>query len=387
MAKKHRRAKAHYAPVLKHGLHELSHQVEAMHRAIAGKTFGVLKQLPVVSRPAALIENVHNAISSGVHASVRLGNQGLMGLAGSLEQALNRDAPLGRRESNLRAVINGVFGDHLAAHEQALATPMQLFARGQTKPLDVARLKISQRRVAVFVHGLACDEYCWIPAANTGAPDYGVCIEAEFGHTPIYLRYNSGLSIAENGTRFAQILNTLCQTRSDIDELVLIGHSMGGLVARSALRRSHGSAWQARAQMLICLGSPQLGSPLERLGAITNRVLNRFEVTAPLGAIATRRSAGIRNLHDGLGDSCGEDPTHVELRFLSATIAKNTDSAFGKLIGDGLVTPDSALAGRPAANVATAQLGGLGHIAMLHDARCWQQIHAWLAEKMMSAVR
>lgn len=132
--------------------------------------------------------------------------------------------------------------------------------------------------------------------------------------------------------------------------------------------------------MLVCLGSPQLGSPLERLGAITNRVLDSFDITAPIGAIAARRSAGIRNLHDGLGDGSGEDPPHVELRFLGATIADDADSAFGQLVGDGLVTPGSALADPPAANVATAQLGGLGHMGMLHEARCWQQIRSWLAE-------
>ena len=380
MSKKHDKPPAQYAPAMQRGLHELSHQVEAMHRAIAGKTFGALKQLPVVSLPAALVESVHDAISSGIHASVRLGNRGLMGLAGEAEQAFNRDAVPGSRERKLRAAINGVFGDHLAAHGEALATPMQLFGRGQSTPLDLATLEIPHGRVCVFLHGLACDEHCWAPAADSEEPDYGVRIQADFGYTPIYLRYNTGLTIPENGTGFAEQMRVLCEARPNIDEIVLIGHSMGGLVARSALRCSHGSTWQARTRMLVCLGSPQLGSPLERLGAITNRVLDSFDITAPIGAIAARRSAGIRNLHDGLGDGSGEDPPHVELRFLGATIADDADSAFGQLVGDGLVTPGSALADPPAANVATAQLGGLGHMGMLHEARCWQQIRSWLAE-------
>lgn len=382
MSKQHEKPKAQYAPALQRGLHELSHQVEAMHRAIAGKTFGALKQVPVVSLPAALVESVHDAISSGIHASVRLGNRGLMSLAGDAEQALKRDAPPGRRESNLRAAINGVFGDHLAAHGEALATPMQLFARGQNTPLDPATLRIPHRRVCLFLHGLACDEHCWAPAAESDEPDYGALVEADFGYTPVYLRYNTGLTIPENGSNFAAQMQALCAARPDIEELVLLGHSMGGLVARSALRRSHGSRWQGITRMLICLGSPQLGSPLERLGAITNRVLDSFDVTAPIGAIAARRSAGIRNLHDGLGDGCGDDPPHVELRFLGATIADDVDSAIGKIVGDGLVTPDSANAEPPAANVASAQLGGLGHMGMLHEARCWRQIHQWLAEGM-----
>ncbi len=372
--------KPRYAPALQRGLHEVSHQVEAMHRAIAGKTFGALKQVPVVAQPAALIESIHDAVSAGVHAAVRLGNRGFFSIAGEAERALASDAPPGPRESGLRAAINGVFGDHLAAHGEALATPMQLFERGRHSAAVLDHLHIPQRRVCIFLHGLACDEHCWVPDADSGEPDYGALVHADFGYTVLYLRYNSGLPIADNASAFAELLQTLCAAQPSLQEILLIGHSMGGLIARCALWQGAGSPWLARTRMLICLGSPQLGSPLERLGMVTNRLLDSFDVTAPIGAIARRRSAGIRDLHDGIGADAGQDPPEVELRFLGATIAEDSDSALGKLVGDGLVTPDSALAERPRANIARAQLGGLGHMAMLHEARVWQQVHTWIAE-------
>ncbi|MBB4013888.1 alpha/beta fold hydrolase [Niveibacterium umoris] len=377
--------KPHYAPALQRGLHEVSHQVEAMHRAIAGKTFGALKQVPVVAQPAALIESIHDAVSTGIHAAVRLGNRGLLNLAGRAESALASDAPPGRRESGVRAAINGVFGDHVAANGEALATPMQFFERGKTAPVAIEHLKLRHHRVCIFLHGLACDEHCWTPDDESDQPDYGARVLADFGYTPLYLRYNTGLPIADNAAAFAEQMESLVAARPDIEEFLLIGHSMGGLVARSAFWQAAGAEWLTRVRMLICLGSPQLGSPLERLGMITNRVLDSFDVTAPIGAIARRRSAGIRDLHDGIGSDEGQDPPDIELRFLGATIAEDSDSTLGKLVGDGLVTPDSALAERTRANVARAQLGGLGHMAMLHDARVWQQIRTWIGEGYVPA--
>lgn len=372
--------KPSYAPALQRGLHELSHQVEAMHRAIAGKTFGALKQVPGVAQPAAVVESIHDAISSGIHTAVRLGNRSLLGLAGQAERALASDAPPGPRESGIRAAINGVFGDHLAAHGEALATPMQLFERRQHAAAALDRLRIPQHRVCIFLHGLACDEHSWAPEPDSSEPDYGELVEADFGYTPLYLRYNSGLPIADNAAAFANVLQALSAAQPGLNEILLIGHSMGGLIARCALWQGGDSAWLARTRMLICLGSPQLGSPLERLGMITNRLLDSFDVSAPIGAIARRRSAGIRDLHDGIGTDAGQDPPNVELRFLGATIAEDGDSPLGKLVGDGLVTPDSALAEPVRANIARAQLGGLGHMAMLHDARVWQHIRKWIAE-------
>jgi len=57
----------------------------------------------------------------------------------------------------------------------------------------------------------------------------------DLGYSPVFLRYNTGLHVSVNGRTLAEILELLQdQWPVPITELVLIGHSMGGLVARSA---------------------------------------------------------------------------------------------------------------------------------------------------------
>jgi triacylglycerol esterase/lipase EstA (alpha/beta hydrolase family) len=58
------------------------------------------------------------------------------------------------------------------------------------------------------------------------------------GFTPVYLRYNTGLHISHNGQTLAELLNRLhvlwpAAAEEPLKETVLVGHSMGGLVARA----------------------------------------------------------------------------------------------------------------------------------------------------------
>ena len=46
------------------------------------------------------------------------------------------------------------------------------------------------------------------------------------------------------------------------------------------------------ARLLICLGSPSLGSPLERLGHLANAALNLSPVTRPLGSAIAHEIEG-----------------------------------------------------------------------------------------------
>src|SRR5204862_251997 len=81
-----------------------------------------------------------------------------------------------------------------------------------------------------------------------------------------YLHYNSGLHISENGRQFAQVLEILiAHWPSPLEELVIVGHSMGGLLARSAWHyaKAAGHAWPAQLRSMIFLGTPHHGAPLE----------------------------------------------------------------------------------------------------------------------------
>ena len=76
-------------------------------------------------------------------------------------------------------------------------------------------------------------------------------------------RFHAGLHISQNGQMLAGMLERLqLLWPVPIDELVLVGHSMGGLVARSAgyygVQQHHW--WTAAVGHVVCLGSPHLGA-------------------------------------------------------------------------------------------------------------------------------
>ena len=51
----------------------------------------------------------------------------------------------------------------------------------------------------------------------------------------LYLDYNTGRRISRNGRTLSKLLQDLVDDNPNISQIDLVGHSMGGLVARSAL--------------------------------------------------------------------------------------------------------------------------------------------------------
>ncbi len=123
-------------------------------------------------------------------------------------------------------------------------------------------------RVVVFVHGLCETDDAWkgIPARPTPRHvPYGHRMEIELGYTPVYLRYNTGRHISENGRDLALLLEDLVRAWPvPIHEITLVGHSMGGLVARSACHYGADSACVAKVRHVFTLGTPHRGAPLEQ---------------------------------------------------------------------------------------------------------------------------
>lgn len=392
-----------YYPALKTGLQETTSRVQEMHQAIAGLSFQMLGWIPGLAGPVRLAQNTHDAIAGGVYAAIRQSVGGALTVADLLEPhavAVVKTAaptePPSRLAVGLRSALNAVVGDHLHHSANPLAIPMGFYADGRRIPLTSvglsAHLPQLSDRLCLFVHGLGCDEHSWQGNAGTAADapnqHYGRRLQAELGYTPLYLRYNTGLPVADNGQDLAQQLeNLLAVYPQPVRELVIVGHSMGGLVARSAGQHAadQGLAWLPLTRMIICLGSPHRGAPLEKLGHQITQTLHRSPLTAPLGKIAAARSAGIKNLRYGLHRSArhGHHPPAlpgVALRFIGANLAKNPDHPLGHLLGDGLVTLHSATAPKLPGDVATVRLGGLHHMALLNEARVYQQIREWLAD-------
>jgi pimeloyl-ACP methyl ester carboxylesterase len=62
-----------------------------------------------------------------------------------------------------------------------------------------------------------------------------------------------------------------------LEDLTIIGHSMGGLVSRSACHYAAvaGHVWPAQLQKLIFLGTPHHGTPLKRGGQQLDLLLEK----------------------------------------------------------------------------------------------------------------
>lgn len=268
-----------------------------------------------------------------------------------------------QREAML-AILNGIWGDHLLESSNPLAISMSLRHEGQSLPLEKAMLQNAlpqaSAKVLVFVHGLCMTDLQW-----TGGDDhYGIALSRDLGYTPVYLHYNSGLHISTNGRQFAALLDTLIQEwPQPVEEISIIGHSMGGLVARSACyyAPAAGYTWPQHLRKLIFLGTPQHGAPLERTGNWAETILNSTPYTAPFGRIGAKRSAGITDLRYGSlvdEDWEGRDrftlepidnrrivalPPDVACYAIAAMLGTQTDDLKNRLLGDGLVPLESAL--------------------------------------------
>lgn len=378
-----------YSDVARVAVQETAARVQEMHQAIAGKSFDVLTRIPIVSGPAALAKAVHDAISGGVYAAIHHGSAGVLGAASMIERNLpagDNEGSANRTVSSVRSALNAAFGDHFDGTNNVLAIAMGLYVDGREVPLDsealIANFPRGGQRLCLFMHGLAFDEHCWESSNDGESTEFAPRLEKDFGYTPLYLRYNTGLPIDDNGTRLAILLEQLLATWPEpVEELLLIGHSMGGLIGRNACEQAAaaGLVWPQLTSMLICLGSPHLGSPWERLGHATNTALQLSSITAPLGKIAAARSQGIKDLRHGPDDNASA-PHGIAFRFLGSTMTDDIDHPLAEWFGDGLVTLGSSTSHPIAGDVKSIRLGGIGHMALLTEPRVYAQISQWLEE-------
>jgi pimeloyl-ACP methyl ester carboxylesterase len=258
----------------------------------------------------------------------------------------------------------------------------------------------------VLVHGLTETEGAWCYKPERGAT-YGERLREDIGLTPVYLRYNSGLHVSDNGRALSDLLAAVvAEWPCDVQDIVLIGHSMGGLVARSALHQAAGGTaealpWTSLVRDTITLGTPHLGAPLERGAHRLTHTLARLPETRPLSRLLASRSVGIKDLRRGTlveADWSGRDldaaaagaHTFVPLSdgarhfVVLATLSRDPEARSADLFGDLLVPPRSAsgdtgdddrLAFPPDR---VLRLGGLHHFDLLNHPRVYAQIRGWL---------
>lgn len=309
----------------------------------------------------------------------------------------------------LLATLNGVLGDHLERTGNPLAIPLRLLQGGQPLPLHDrtalrAMLPEAGPRVLVLLHGLCMSPSQWRARAPAENNDIQMLAE-RLGYRVLHLHYNSGRHIADNGADLADTLQALVDIwPQPIDELVLLGHSMGGLVARSACHAGieRGHTWATRPLRLICLGTPHHGAPLERAGNGVDRLLAALPLVKPFARLGQLRSAGITDLRHGAVLPAGLQgkqrftarglpppapplPASVELHVLAGTRSAELRGASTRLRGDGLVPVASALGqhANPLRDLGVAPerqavIAGVGHIALLHDPGVLAVLRGWL---------
>lgn len=151
--------------------------------------------------------------------------------------------------------------------------------------------------VAVHVHGLLIDEQNWEVDREDSVPRI---LQRGLGWEPLLVRYNTGLHIWQNGDALALLLEDLAQAWGPrLGRIAVLGHSMGGLVARSALHalQQRNSTVLDRIDDLFLLATPNHGAHLERVGQLTEHALHIAE-SAPAAVVrwATERTTGARTL-------------------------------------------------------------------------------------------
>ena len=365
----------------------------------------------------ALVEELHYAISRvsgpslpsrnkrtrGITGLVYRSIHGITGLVGSTtDRVFGQIVPrLAAPQSTpqrdrILAVLNGVLGDHLEATGNPLALPMELRHAGTAlvnDPLHLAaRFPEARPRIAIFIHGLCMSDHHWTPTADgRERADLPRLVHDAAGFQPLNVYYNSGRTIASNGLALAEQLEALLRHWPvPVVELALIGHSMGGLVARSALHHAdlNGHSWLAQTHRLITLGSPHLGAPLERIGDKVDRALTLTPFSAPFARLGAIRSAGITDLRFGHLTKPGErllQPRHVRVHAVAATLADDVRALKSRTVGDGLVPVSSAL-GRhhdPEQRLPThraAVVPRTGHLEPMHHPAVARHLGDWLAE-------
>ena len=369
-----------------------------MHQAIAERAFRA-------TGPGGLVvRTVHDRVTRGVYASLGLGARAL----GAATQAAvaRREVPelsITPRGSALIAAITGLRGDALEAEGSPLHQPMAVRLDGAPVPPDAEELAAAfpdaTERVVVFLHGLMETEFSW------GAREtYGTRLARDLGWTPVYVRYNSGRRISNNGRSLSELMEELVAAWPvEVERIALVGHSMGGLVARSACHRAaeDGADWVARMRHSVSLGSPHMGAPLEQAVYVLSAGLAALPETRVFANFLRRRSGGIRDLRQGsLVDedwtgcdpdalraaACAEVPlcegaTHC---FVSATITRSERHPLGRLLGDVLVLTPSA-SGRsrtrriPFDEEHGMHVGGAHHFALLNHPAVDDRLRGWLA--------
>ncbi len=328
--------------------------VESLHATIASFT-------PIVGNPKSKTKGLSSLIYGSIRKITNVFTQNIDIVLGKLSPVIGEQKSPKVREAII-SVCNGIIGDYLAEQNNPLAINMGFRKNGQLLSNNEVKdiLNNSNGKILILIHGLCMNDLHWQRQNH----NHGEALAKDLGFITLYLHYNSGKHVSENGKQLSELLQQLFDNKNQITFLT---HSMGGLVARSACyyAEKNKQQWLQQLNSMIFLGTPHHGALLEKTGNWLNILLKTSPYTAPFTKITNIRSCGITDLR--YGNICAEDwqnqarfdekishiadkrqiiplPKNVQCYAVASSSSKKDDSIIqDNIIGDGLVTINSAL--------------------------------------------
>jgi len=285
--------------------------VQDLHRAVSDTTYRWL------GPPARPIQRCTDAVSGMVFRTIRAGLRGAGEVgalvagrrtAGAASTGAPAPGPPSRVAAKASAIAHGVLNDQLHAVAPQLDRGVTIRLAERRGPIEAALLPallptVTSRPV-VFVHGLVDTEQVWIPAGDRGVSLPAAVAAA--GATPVLVRYGTGRTIERNGRELDGVLDELLTSWPvPVTSLTLVGHSMGGLVIRAACAAAadRGQGWLSRLADVVYLGTPHLGSWLEKVANVGSWSMRHASPhSAAIGRFLDARSQGIKDLRFGTTD-------------------------------------------------------------------------------------
>jgi hypothetical protein len=380
--------------------------VEGMHDAIADRWFGI------AGPGAAGGRRAYGALTASMYQAVRLTGSALgaaLAIGAAMAGSLNRTRPLWRSTlgSGIQSTANAIWGDELERRSSNLSIELSLRDTGgdpiRTDPATLAlAYPEPSPRLAVLLHGLGETERCFQGRAEDDGTTAGMSdILVADSFTPLLVRYNTGRHVSDNGAALASLLEeTVRSWPVGVEEIVFVGNSMGGLLARSTVHAGFAAdhRWPGLVEHVVTLGSPHLGAPLEKGANLIAWALGFAPESRPLGEFINQRSAGIKDLRFGAireDDWRGSDPDAllrdvvedfslpgvIEQHFITGAVTAEPGHPVGVLFGDLIVRSGSGI-GRGRRRLVEATdvrvLGGRRHFDLLHDPLVHDQVRGWL---------
>lgn len=373
--------------------------VEAMHKRVTHPPF--LPSTPIQH----LITKIAGFTFNNIRWTTKFISKNSNKVWGKLNTVLGKIEVTKDREAII-AVLNGVIGDHLEKNDNPLQIKMNF--RYNAKPIAIDKKNLEKTyanisgKILLMIHGSCMNDLQWTKEQH----NHGELLATELNKTPIYLHYNTGLHVSTNGQEFNNLLEELVQQWPvPVEEIIIVAHSMGGLVSRSALyyAENQQKKWVKHLKKIIFIGTPHHGAPMEKAGNIIDVVLENIAYAKPFARLGKIRSAGVTDLRYGnLVDEDWQDfdrfkmngdkrksipiPTKIKCYSLAGIVGKEAKTIKSKLLGDNMVGVKSALGKHKNASknifsemTDTYIVNECNHTDLLSNLKVYNKIKSWIA--------